>query len=114
MREHSLLIRSTLAAPDVDTAAGFYARVIARIEAQTKPSIWNILLEPFVRRIVYASLALMLLLGGVLVSTEPHEEETASLPEVMLASDEEPAPLLGTDQERDRDAVLVNLTTYQQ
>ena len=67
MMDLSRLIRENFALSaderdSLEVAPGFYARVLARIDAQAPPpSIWNFFLEPFGRRLVYASLALALL-----------------------------------------------------
>ena len=54
---------------------GFYARVMERIEAEGPISIWNIFIESaFGRRIGYASVALALVLGVYLVTSERGEE----------------------------------------
>jgi len=54
---------------------GFYARVRERIEAEGPISIWNLFIESaFGRRIAYASVALALVLGAYLVTSERGEE----------------------------------------
>src|SRR6202162_4299577 len=73
MREHASLLRE-LRPPDgaeMEPRAGFYARVMERIEAEGPISIWNLFIESaFGRRIAVASMALALLLGIYLVSAE--------------------------------------------
>ena len=60
MREQALALRVLRAEQELDPSPGFYARVTARIEAQSRPSIWGVFLEPaFGRRLMYASLALV-------------------------------------------------------
>src|SRR5438105_7767104 len=60
----------TLRPGDLEPRAGFYARVMDRIEKQGSDSFWSIFLEPaFGRRLAIASAALVLLLGTYLVST---------------------------------------------
>src|ERR1035437_40185 len=72
----SSLIRS-LRVSDEETApaAGFYARVMERIDAQRPISLWSVFLQPlFARRVLYASLALFLFLGSSMLWTgETHE-----------------------------------------
>lgn len=70
MMELSRLIRENfrLSAEELEEAEplpGFYARVMARIEAEVQPSVWNFVFQPFARRIVYASMALAVLLLAV-------------------------------------------------
>jgi hypothetical protein len=116
-RKHSHLLRSLHS--DVEPSAGFYARVMDRIEQQGVNSIWSILLQPaFGRRLAVASAALVLLLGTYLVTTERSEPQYATAPEVMMTS-AGPADLANysqdtPQQQRERDAVLVNLAAFRQ
>jgi hypothetical protein len=122
MELHSQIVRVLKPVPDVEPSAGFYARVLERIEAQRPISIWSIFLEPFGRRIAFASLALALLMGGYLVTTEPGDAPAASASYAsgneILPGEDQPGIVLGpatnTDREQDRGAVLVNLATYQE
>lgn len=74
--QQSALFKS-LRVPDEDAApaAGFYARVMERIDAQRPISLWSVFLQPlFARRVLYASLALFLFLGSsVLWTGESHD-----------------------------------------
>ena len=106
---------SLLRAPEqVEPVAGFYGRVIERIEAQVRPSIWDILLEPaFGRRLVYASLTMVLLMGTYLAVAGHAPRQVASSPEIIMAAPaSESAQSLGANPERDREAVLVTLTAF--
>ena len=105
---------------DVEPRAGFYARVIERIEKQGSDSIWSIFLEPaFGRRLAIASVALVLLLGAYLISTEPGDHGLTP-PPVIAVQQGDPAPAVpdtppGPDSlQQQRDAVLVNLASYQE
>lgn len=113
----------------LEVAPGFYARVLAQIEAQAAPpSIWNFFLEPFGRRLVYASLALALLLAAANVfdATPVIDVEIAAtqaapstsspvLRGTVLASDSDSIPVVeSTSQDEDRGAALMQLTTYDQ
>jgi anti-sigma-K factor RskA len=102
MRNHAELMRE-LRAPagfDAEPRPGFYARVRERIEAEGAASIWNLFIESaFGRRIAMASLALAVLLGVYLVSSE----RTAEVPLVAmqpahqalsLSSSSSPEPLI--------------------
>lgn len=111
MREQALELRVLRAEPEAAPAPGFYARVMARIETQRRPSLWSLLLEPaFGRRLMYASLTLVVLLGSYLIATESVEPVTASTPAERYLAEEHPA--LGADPQQDRDVVLVRLATY--
>ena len=115
MQEHSALLRA-LSAPEVpEVRAGFYGRVIARIESQAKPGFWSLLLDPtFGRRLVYGSLSLVILMSVYLVATEPAANPVAfASPEMILSqptlNNRQP---IGVNPQRDRDTVLVNLATF--
>jgi anti-sigma factor RsiW len=111
MREQALALRLLRAERESDPAPGFYARVLARIEAQRRPSLWSLLLEPaFGRRLMYASLTLVVFLGTYLIATESGEPVTASTPAEQYLAEEHPA--VGANPQQDRDLVLVRLATY--
>jgi hypothetical protein len=63
---------------------------------------------------VFGSLALLLLLGTYIVSTEPRDALTASSPEVIMAVEPHSHEIAGQDRDRDREAVLVTLATYRE
>ena len=114
MRGQSRLF-DALRVPGIDPAPGFYARVIGRIEAQDRSSIWNVFTEsPFGRRLAVASLTLALLLGAYLVSTEPGDRFAPSDSSVAIAEQVPEVPAIGSDTEQTRDTVLVNLSSYQE
>lgn len=115
MREQAEMLRELRA--DVEPRPGFYARVLERIEAQGPGSIWNTFSESaFSRRIAVASMALVLLLGVYLVATEPLQTHSnaANQPIQLLIGDDQPGLELSSAGLPDRDAVLVNLVTYQE
>jgi hypothetical protein len=126
MEKHARIVRVLKATDEIEPPAGFYARVLERIDAQRPISIWSIFLQPFGRRLAYASFALAVLMSVYLVSTEPGAVQPAgsyvssSNPmlqnSAMLPGEDEPGMVLGriTDAEQNRGAVLVNLATYQE
>jgi len=94
----------TLRVPECEPRPGFYARVMDRIDRQTDNSIWAVLLLPaFGRRIAIASAAMVVLLGSYLITSE----NRAPAPAPQEISQESTLP-------QQRDAVLVNLASYQQ
>jgi len=101
---------------NIEPGVGFYSRVMNLVESQAKPSIWNLFGDSlFGKRLAYASMSLLVLLGTYFVSSQPVDEVVGSgAPEVILAGDEQAGPPIGADPQRDREAVLVNLATYQQ
>ena len=116
---------------------GFYARVLQRIEAEGPVSIWNLFIESaFGKRIALASLALALLLGVYVISSEraaqdpavqdavvaeqtqlPGNAPLASGPLTVMGEDAPGRVITQMDQYVDSDAnssdaVLANLVTY--
>jgi len=122
MQRQAGMLQSLRSPHEVEPNAGFYSRVMNRIESQARPSVWNLFGESlFAKRLVYASTVLVVLLGTFLVSSsttgsEPQQAVLVSSPEVMLAGDTEqfPPPITMENPQRDREVVLVNLATYQQ
>ena len=132
MREQAAILRQWRTVGDIEPRPGFYARVMDRIEAQSG-SAWTLFFESlFARRIAMASLALALMLGAYVISSEQ-----TSLPEAIVANgSSQPALVAGqvSDLTRDlpvgdlvdyshprvvtgtpdEDAVLVNLVTYRE
>ena len=114
IEQHSQLLHVLRWQREAEPRAGFYARVMERIEDQRKVSMWNVFLEPaFVRRIATASLVLMLLLGSYFALTEGQSAHTPNAAEAIMAVEDHP-PGLGTNQDRDRNTILVTLATYQE
>jgi len=115
MREQRALLRS-LRAEDTpsgegvpEQSAGFYARVMERIETQGVASIWSLFFDsPVGRGLAMASMVVALSLGVYLVSSE-HGAEPDTIPVVMQRSSG--GMLTGSP---DADAVLVNLVTYRE
>jgi len=115
-QRHSQLLRTLRAPEDVAPAPGFYARVLNRIEAQAMPSVWDAFVEPhFFKRFAFAALTLLMLLSVTVWTTPDHDEYFAVAPMVGMTSD--PAPMYAMDasnQESNRDVILVNLATYEE
>jgi len=129
MREQTAWLRE-LRAPanlELEPRPGFYARVLQRIEAEGPVSIWNLFIESaFGRRIGVASLALALLLGMYVISSERAAQDpiiggqsplAVSGPLVVMGEDAPGRVITQMDQSVDNgpssaDAVLANLVTY--
>ncbi|MDQ2950262.1 MAG: zf-HC2 domain-containing protein [Acidobacteriota bacterium] len=107
---HSQQLRAFRNTSQVDTSqvepkAGFYARVLNRIEEQKPDSFWSVFLGPVLgSRLAYSCAALVLVLGTYLVTSEPRDQIP---PAADVISSQLPAA-------HDRDAVLVNLVSYQE
>jgi len=118
MREHAAQLR--LLRADVEPRAGFYARVMERIEAQGARSIWSIFSEsPFGKRLAVASMALAVLFGVYLITSEQFMDASGGNRPVQVISDvlpneDQPGMVLGGTGMPNRDAVLVNLVTYRE
>ena len=118
MRQHARMLR-TLRAGEMEPRAGFYARVLERIEAEGPASIWNVFSEsPFGRRIALASMALAVAIGFYLFSAEQTDpavaQSTVEFVSGPIAGEDQPGLDLTKNGAPDRDAVLVNLVTYRE
>ncbi len=127
MQEHTALLRE-LRAPEsfvAEPRAGFYARVMERIEAEGPISIWNLFIESaFGRRIAVASMALAILLGVYLVTSERSAEDPMvagqeAQQQLIVVGEDGPARVITQmDQssagQSSQDAVLADLVTYQE
>jgi predicted anti-sigma-YlaC factor YlaD len=110
MREQAATLRDLRT--EADPQPGFYARVMERIEAQGPLSIWSVFFDsPFGRRIAVASMALALILGLYLVTSEELADRTVT---VAVAGEDQPGLVLTAGGPPDRDQVLVNLVTYRE
>lgn len=111
--EHAQMIREALRVPaELAPAPGFYARVMARVDAEnSQSSFWSIFTDPFGQKLVYASAVLLLLMGVAIFSTEPvRTPEVAETPAQMLVDHHPDVHLVG-DQSEDRGRVFVTLTS---
>lgn len=111
MQEQSRLIRSLAPSREMDPAAGFYARVMNRVEKQQTSSIWSAFLDPvFGRSLSAAAIATVLLVFGFLAYTRAGVQPEMFPAEAMVTTDSHPP--LGIDRDRDRETVFVTLATY--
>jgi predicted anti-sigma-YlaC factor YlaD len=121
MKLHSQLLRSLRAPQELEIPAAFYARLMNRIDSQSRQSVWSVFSESiFAKRLAYASATFLLLLGTYFVSTnESGQPLTASAPEVIMANDGHVhgahvnvEAASAAEQDKNRDSVFVNLATY--
>lgn len=112
MQEISTLFTSLKPVEEVQPAPGFAARVMQQVEAQASTSIWNSFSLDFAfgRRVVFASLLTLAVLGSYLVTRETEYASGPPNPEVIMALDPS-APSPGPSADRDR--MLVTLTSYE-
>jgi len=119
MQRQAVLLQS-LRGPEKEPRAGFYARVLERIESEGAISIWNLFCEsPFGHRLAIASLALAALFCVCLVSSERFfdNSEVAQDAQVqtVIGGNQSSFALTGAlDSNPDQDSVLVNLVTYRE
>lgn len=112
------MLRSLRSDAGVGPSPGFYARVMERVEEQDRGSIWSVFLQPsFGRRLAIASATLVVLLGTYLVTTETGDQSVALAPTVVTDPVSGPAADTGAvqdslQQQRRRDAVLVDLASF--
>jgi hypothetical protein len=113
LEAQSHLLRSVGSAKDAAPRPGFYARVMERIEAQQRFSIWSVFLDrKFGFRLAVASGMLAALLCGYLVTSEPGGPEAGVA--ATIATIAPAASGLDQDGALQRDAVLVDLASYHQ
>jgi hypothetical protein len=122
MRRHAVALRQLRS--DAEPRPGFYGRVMERIEshleAQRARSIWSVFSEsPFGRNLAVASMALAVLLGVFLLTSEQFTDQGNQPVQIISATlpgEDQPASNVrfvpGSNTVPDRDAVLVNLVTY--
>jgi len=98
---------------------GFYARVTERVEAERQVPFWTFLVDPvFTRRLVFASLMLLAVLGGYMAAFERADYPALHRPEAILACVGPrcapalvPGPRLGGDLGRNRGVALAALVS---
>lgn len=92
---------------------GFYARVMERIEAEGAVSIWNLFMESaFGRRIAVASVALALVLGVYLVSSERGEDAMLADQAASQSVQDTGAQIVSTQQSPINEAVPASATDF--
>jgi hypothetical protein len=111
MRLQAQMLKSLQAPEIMEPCAGFYARVLQRIEATAKRSIWWVFVySPVGKRLAYASLALTLALGTYVVAAESVDGHLSS--HVALVQNEHyDVPVTGSADEQ-RAAVLENFVAH--
>jgi hypothetical protein len=107
MREIGAAFEALRPPAELVPAPDFYARLNARIESQQARSLWRLLSwEPtFGRRVAFASLMAMFLLGSFLVSRETEYAAGPTSPEQLIAH-QEPS--------ENADAMLASLVGYRE
>jgi hypothetical protein len=113
MEEQRVLFRLLRADDDCEPGAGFYARVLQRIEEHTKDSIWAIFIySPFGKRLALVSFTIAMLLGSYVVTQETrdgHWHSPSAINRVGSPNDFSADALVAGSQTQQREAVLENL-----
>ena len=104
MMEVSNLLSSLRAPEPIAPPPEFCARVFAQVSQQEAASFWSVfsLDAAFGRRVVFASLLTLAVLGSFLVSRETAYSPGPSTPEAVMA-----------EHATSRDTMLVTLTSYE-
>jgi len=114
LQGHAHMLRTLRASEELEVRAGFYARVLNRIEAQKPAGGWLTLLQsPFAFRIALASVVLTLLMGTYLFTNEDQAPDVAQQQEMQVIHEDQ-VPIIEAGQPRDPDSVLVSLASYQE
>lgn len=118
MRAHGELLRG-FQAPEAEPRAGFYARVLERIELQRPVSIWALFTESMLgRRVAIASMAAAMFLGVFILSSEQVEQSafvahnTVEMDPLFPGAGFTNAVM--TANASDSGAVLMSLVSYQE
>ncbi|HEY7302793.1 MAG TPA: hypothetical protein VH601_01660 [Bryobacteraceae bacterium] len=111
MKEQAGMLKRLRPPRDLEPAAGFYARVLQRIEERGVRSIWSVFIDsPFGKRLAYTSLTIAVLLGSYVVTQESRDGHLRG--ENFVAQEVHyDAPVVG-DQAQQRDAVLENFAAH--
>ena len=114
MRVHSQMFKTLQSPEQVEPGAGFYARVLQRIEQRAKHSIWWVFVySPVGKRLAYTSLALSLALGSYVIAAEKNDGHLTAKTIVAenITGEHYDAPVMGTADEQ-RAAVLQNFVSH--
>ena len=111
--EQSEAIRRSLRAPEgIGPEPGFYARVMMRVEEESRSSIWATFTGVFGQRLIFATSMLVVLLGVALMGTESEEAPEVAEAPVQLLVDPDPDEHLVGNEDEDRGRVFVTLASH--
>jgi hypothetical protein len=115
MQDQARVLRGLRAPEEIDPAPGFYARVIEKIVARKRASFLYAFLDPaLTRRLIYASLTAVVLLGSLLVYWEglPALDDSSLM--AIIAAETPAGEMVGADPAHDRQTMLLTLASYQE
>jgi hypothetical protein len=109
---HSFRLEETEA---IQAPLGFYAKVARTIETEQKSPLWGLFAPDlqFFRKVAFASLMLLAVLGSYLVSRESDYASSAALEQATLTEHNVSAGSGPHDSPADRDHILVTLAAYE-
>ena len=100
---------------DLEPSAGFYARVIERVEARRSATpLYAFVDAAFARRLIFAALTAVIVLGSYLVYSERAPAFSSTGPIAILATQTPEQDVLGANPARDRETLLLTLASYQE
>jgi predicted anti-sigma-YlaC factor YlaD len=112
MRQHAHLLKTLQSPAEVEPSAGFYARVMQRIEESARRSIWWVFVySPIGKRLAYASLALSIALGTYMVTAESRDGDLTFRASAHKSRSHFDAVVSGSADEQ-RAAVLENFVAH--
>ena len=115
MADQARMLRLLGTDEEIEPLPGFYARVLDTLEARRSIGTWAMFADPgFARRLTYAALTLVVILGSYLVYLERGPQHDASGPVRLMAAEPLGRTHVGADPQRDRELVLVSLASYQE
>lgn len=113
MREQAEWMRLLRPTQEAEPVAGFYARVLQRIEHHARHSIWyGLVYSPVGKRLAYASLSIALALGLYVMASE-HFDQTQYAHAAKQQQRVSPEVSGASTPAEQRDAVLVNLVSVE-
>jgi hypothetical protein len=114
MEQISLSLRSLRVedAAAFSPSLGFYAKVVRTIEAEEKSPLWGLFAPDlqFFRKVAFASLMLLAVLGSYLVSRESDYATSMGAEQATLTEHNSTVP---HDSPADRQHILVTLAAYE-
>jgi hypothetical protein len=113
MRRHAQMLKTLQAPGEMEPTAGFYARVMQRIEEGARRSIWWVFVySPIGKRLAYASLALSLALGTYMVAAESNDGDLTFHASVRKPGSRHFDAVVAGSADEQRAAVLENFVAH--
>jgi anti-sigma factor RsiW len=105
MRDVTTLVASLRATEPIEPPAGFAVRVVAAVPPRFVPSFWNLFGDAaFGRRVAFASLLTLAVLGSILAARETSYAPLPHTPDVVMSAQQASST---------PDSMLVTLASYE-